>query len=48
MLEFKKECKDKNGNFLIFKKEIIIKEVKKIIEDNLEDDGWVYWSIVVD
>lgn len=47
-LEPKKERKDKNGNSLIPKKETIIKEVKKIIEDNLEDDGWAYWSIVAD
>lgn len=46
--EPKKERKDLNGKSLIPKKEIIIKDLKKIIDDNLEDDGWAYWSIVAD
>ncbi len=37
-----------NGQSLIPKKELIIKELKKLIDDNLEDDGWAYWSIVAD
>lgn len=37
-----------NGTSLIPKKETIIKALKEIILDNLEDDGWAYWSIVAD
>ncbi len=40
--------KDTNGGSLITKKETIIKALKEIIDDNLEDDGWAYWSIVAD
>src|SRR5690606_2699119 len=40
--------KDTNGASLITKKETIIKALKEIIVDNLEDDGWAYWSIVAD
>ena len=39
---------DNNGASLITKKETIIKALKEIIIDNLEDDGWAYWSIVAD
>lgn len=44
----KNKLVDSNGQSLIPKKELIIKELKKIIDDNLEDDGWAYWSIVAD
>ncbi len=35
-----------NGSSLITKIETIVKDLKKIIDDNLEDDGWAYWSAV--
>lgn len=42
------KSKQVNGDSLIPKKETIIKALKEIITDNLEDDGWAYWSIVAD
>src|SRR5690554_8018905 len=41
-----KQTKDENGNSFITKIETIVKDLKKIIEDNIEDDGWAYWSLV--
>ncbi|MBN3489994.1 NYN domain-containing protein [Acholeplasma equirhinis] len=45
-LQPKKSKSDQSSNSLITKIEIILKELKKIIDDNLEDDGWAYWSLV--
>src|SRR5690606_38882709 len=42
----KQKTESNNSNSLITKIETILLELKKIIDDNLEDDGWAYWSLV--
>lgn len=43
-----KKEKKANGASQITKKETIIKDLKQIIKDNREDDGFAYWSVVAD
>lgn len=39
---------NKNGESSITPLNKIIKDLKKIINDNAEDNGWAYWSLVSD
>src|SRR5690606_15995033 len=45
-LQPEKSMNDQSSNSLMTKIEVMLKELKKIIDDNLEDDGWAYWSLV--